>query len=302
MSSRLVNLAGLSRQPFQDKEFELFQHFIPGCDYNTSFRSPLRADNKPSAGIFRGENEIILQDFTTKRFYNILNFYIELEKTKGKNIARKDAIHALNKLAGQLESLPKAKSKDVGDRSFICVTKPVENGYLSLLSPHTLKLYLIEEIEEYEKNDEVIDTLAYAYRSPDGGLKVLKPYAEDKWRIIYPSAFYDGEWILKKKIKYDIIFITTSRKDSCVVYDCGFIAINSFIGEGEILDIEHLRSVYNIKRLVYIQDKDDPGKAAGKLYKNLGVEVVEVPEDSKDPFAYFEVYGLDKLRDFLKNI
>lgn len=302
MSRRLVNLVGLSRQPYQDKEFELFQHFIPDADYYKSFRSPLRVDNKPSAGLFRGENEIVLQDFTDHKFYSILTFYKALEKSKGKSIATKDAIHALNKIAGQLDSLPKVKSKDKGDRSFICVTKPVETGYLNLISSTTLVLYLISEIVEYEKGDEVIDVPAFAYRTPDGGLKVLKPYADDKWRIIYPTNYYDGEWLLKKNIKYDVVFITTSRKDSCIVYDCGFLAINSFVGEGEILDIDSLKSKFKVKKFIYIQDKDDPGRLAGKAYKELGADVIEVPGTAKDPFAYFEEHGLEALRTFLKSV
>jgi hypothetical protein len=310
-------LSKLSKNPswelIEKYQEALFKLYI-GDDFSyfQAFRSPLREDNNPSCCMYWAEDnnaqEILkMNDFGGKK-YNIVEFVMEYEKSQHRTALTYQ--QATDFIVSKL--IPKLDSTSVKDKLPIKKDKHclIKNSNLigvtmARFLESTLKSYKIAPIEAFQLGfDTYVCNEAYAYRSPDGGLKIYQPQLENntgKWILINQSSFYDGEWLLEPKPRvYDCLFITTSRKDSCVIYECLHAAINPFNTEKEIIDVKDLRNKYNFNKIFYVKDNDKTGDEIAKIYESLGCIIISVPE-GKDPYEFISLSNFEEFVEWLNS-
>jgi hypothetical protein len=253
-----------------------------------------------------GLEELIMNDFAGKK-YNIVDFYIEYAVSlKSPRLTYMESLtFLLDHIVPHLEADIIKKKEKKADKHCLIKNSDSMGATMSRFLERTLKSYKITPIEAFQLGFETYTPEeAYAYRSPDGGLKIYQPKLENhtgKWISIQQSKFYDGEWLLDVGKEYDVLFITTSRKDSCVIHECLHAAINPFNNEKEIIDIEDLKTKYTFKQIIYIKDNDSTGDEIGEVYLHLGCKIVSVPT-GKDPYEFVEKVGYDVFLDWINSI
>lgn len=297
-------LSAFLPQPYEKKTESIFRSFIEDYSYTMSFTSPLRIDENPSCTAYFEHGVPKIHDLAKGKTYSLLEFYIEYIKIKeGRTLTKYQAIAILNELSLAHSTIP--PRKDRREKELIWSKKIKTGDTFSVFNEKTLKAYRIHSLETYSLNSYIHKPQeAYLYTSPDGGQKIYQPNAskQEKWTLVTQTSFYDGEWLLSPIKHYSTLFITTSRKDSCVLYELGFMAINPFNTEREIIDIDDLRKRYKFDKVIYIRDNDATGEEVSRAYEAQGCSIGSTPE-GKDPYVYFTLPdGKEKTNFWLKQM
>ena len=252
------------------------------------------------------DDTLKVTDFARQKSYDIVDFYVEHQKyTKNRTISNTTATKELMDLIPKVGKDSKAVEANKELKNIVFTSKEAGETF-KMFNQVTMDAYLVKCVDKllhYDRIEECKDT--YVYKSPDGGLKVYKPNSEvkeDKWRTLVLSKYYDGEWLLNPNTTYDVVFITTSRKDSMTIYQFGIsVAINPFTSEHDIIDISDLRLRYNIKEFICIRDNDLTGEQVGKKYTSQGCIVVSTPE-GKDPYEFLILRGESIFQTWIENL
>jgi len=287
-----------------DYQESLFRILL-GDSFNlkAAFKSILRIDAKPSAALYWDDSILKYRDFTDTHAMNIVEFFIKYsEVINNEKLNFTSALVKLRMLAANASRIaPKQEAKSIID--FYVMAKGIVSGTFAFASSKTLADYKIQQIEKLSYGNSVTSPdNAFLYSSPDGGAKLYYPDLTNdtgKWKLLSPTFYYDGEWLLPLNKKIDFLYITTSRKDSAVLYEHQRIAINPFTNEMEIVDVEDLRIKYNIGRIIYVKDLDDVGDTIGEAYIRLGCTVVTCAP-YKDPYDALIAEGKDYLANLIK--
>lgn len=99
----------------------------------------------------------------------------------------------------------------------------------------------------------------------------------------------------------DYLIITKSLKDVIILYKLGIPAIAPQ-GENMHISPEFISLLKRrFKHLLLIYDNDAPGITAGnRLAEEHDLDLLFLPEGTKDPSDFVELYGLEGLQQFLK--
>jgi DNA primase len=131
------------------------------------------------------------------------------------------------------------------------------------------------------------------------------------WKIYSPLADKDNKWLgnLNNTVlmgenqlpsEGDTLIITKSLKDVVALYMIGITACSP-PAEGVLLSstrIENLKSRF--KKIVVLYDNDSVGDSSSlKMQENYDIERLFMPEGTKDPSDFIELYGLEELKKYI---
>lgn len=300
---------------------DLWQYYIPEFKHiGTSFLSPLRDENSPSAYIYISDNnELKYKDFGNGNQFDIfgfiqakynVNFYESL------NIIANDfglTKCSLNPSLKPLIAISGGFSQQlVKIKSEISVIEQgwniVDYNYWSQfgINFEFLDKYNVKSIKSVtlDKNNKRFvfnsskSNPKYIYYF-DSGLKVYSPYANKQEKWLCNGSFIEGYSQLDNKS--DILIITSSLKDVMVYRLLGINAISSS-SENNVLNSNFIDELHKrFTNIIVNMDGDLTGITINKLYKekyDLNWFIIDKEKDVSD---YIKKFGLEKTRKMIKN-
>lgn len=269
----------------QEGLFEKYTGIKPGV----LSLSPLREDdNKPSFIYSRISPKVVtFRDFGLGISGNLFKFLMV-----SKGISFLEA-HEMVKSHVQKDFVPKdfvpRKETIIQIKASDWNSSNIAYWYSYGISRNTLEYYNVVPISHYWINGvrRICRTFTYAYKFPNNKFKILSPFGKQKW--LSNTRGFNVEGYLQLDKKNSDIFITSSYKDTMVLYECGFNALN-FNSETVNPDKNFVKWVLaKFKRRYILMDNDDPGiKSSAKLSKIFEGKEIFTPIGYKDPsdFSY----------------
>jgi hypothetical protein len=301
----------------QVNEYELFRHYIKGfVEIDKLFCSEIRSDPKASCIISEYNYHLKYHDFGSNDSYNVFDYISNKYNT--------DHYGALEIIAKDFLKYPEYISNSNPARYSFSYS---DNTTIPALIDIRVKPFIQLDYDYWYKKYEIdIDTLKYYnvfsiksffikgywYKSEDLSFayyfgehnkvhryKIYQPLSQYKWTSNTDANIIQGFNQLEQN---DLLIITSSLKDVMCLYCAGFNAV-ALSSESTKLTNEHLEQLKtktNCKQIITLYDNDEPGKKYAELIKlEYGIQSVFMPEGSKDPSEFVELYGLEKLREYV---
>jgi len=296
-------------------EYTIFKHYIHNFNVcGKLFLSELRTDNNPSCIITDYNGRLVYQDFGTGERYDCFSY---VQQKYGLSF-----IEALNKINSDLSDGVKIKTipvyrveKHKNEYNIIKVQvrnwNDLDKSYWYDkygLDEDILKKFNVYPITRYSINNNLFNTdeLAYGYYygiyDKIHRWKIYQPYnSRFKWISNTNSSVVQGYHQLTES---DLLIITSSLKDVMVLNEAGYNAC-ALQAESNILTtdiLNKLKTKTKCSRIVSIYDNDEIGiKYANKLTTEYGIPSIFMPEGSKDPSEFVDMYDYFSLVDYVES-
>lgn len=304
-------------------QFDIFKAYINNFqELGKKFRSELRQDKNPTCLINRYGDTLLYRDFAINDKLDCFAYIM-----KKYTVTFQQSLEMIN-LDFKLRLMPKTK--------IIYTPKPVIITDFDISKIEKAPTELEVHLRDWSLNDKSFwnkkygitiselkhfkvfpiqgfwikgkyfktGNISYGYYFgllPDGrqGWKIYQPYDKDfKWLTNCPETVFQGydqlPWL------GNILFITKSLKDVIVLYKLGLPAIAPH-GESvnitkEFMDLLRKR----FKHIVLLYDNDKPGiEATNKIVEQHSIPYFYMPENTKDPSDFVEIYNINELEVFI---
>lgn len=311
--------------------------FYTGQDvvFNGNIKSPLKKDNKPSFGYFKGTSgEICFKDFRIGsgdcikfvQYKFNLNFFQALSKIATDfNLEDKFLIDEMPKSHNQftnknsksraelLSTIEEDKTIGIKSRSWQPHDKKFWSSYG--VSKQLLLNYGVIPIEYFFVGSKIFkaDKYAYAFREFKDGVetyKIYQPFSDGfKWITNQDSSIWHG-WAQLPQSGMELI-ITKSLKDTMAIRNILGVPSVSLQNEGIVPKeniVQELKDRFILVYLLFDNDFDKSpniGREKGtQLCKDLGLLRLEIPDNykSKDFSDLVFNYGREKANKIFNNI
>lgn len=310
-------------------DYSIFRYYCGEFDIKKPFLSPLLKDNKPSFGIFIGENnELFFKDFRLGggdfvKFVQLkfdLTYYEALSKiVEDFNLSDlffcKKSFNSKPKLYNKKLALSKVSKFSPKIKSREWKLKDFKFWKQYGISYNTLIKYNVKPIKYIFIKDHIIkaDELAYAFlehKDNKTSYKIYQPYNKDyKWINSHDESVWQG-WT-QMPTKGEVLIITKSLKDvMCIIQNTNFNAVSlqteNIIPKNHI--IEELKSRFKNIFIIYDNDFDSDINWGVKFAQNLSNQfnipygIIQLKYKSKDLSDLYKNHGIESLKEEINRI
>jgi len=291
---------------------ELLEHY---CGFEIEeweyICNPFREDNNPGARFIEGRNGyLLLEDHGwSEKYLDVIGIVMKvnnisfIEAIQKINIDVKDLKFELNKV-GKIFSKRKVKPNVLKSNFKSFSLKELEWWKQFNWNKTLLKKFKVKSCYSSKFNNEIRvftsdKSPIYSYADSKGPYKRYMPFSKgNKWRTA--RAIVEGYDQLKSS---DILFITSSLKDTGMLNSIGYKAINP-PSENSFKTILNIKSELEDRfNNIYVwMDNDTPGKKASiKLTEITGWNYINCPDDlPKDPSDVCKEFGANIVNEIIK--
>jgi hypothetical protein len=300
-------------------EYDIYAYYLGNFEIGKVYNSPFRKDNKPSFGVYLGNNGVLMYNDYLLGSGNCISFTQRMENcswfeamciiNKRYNIgfpytANKQSSYKHKPVITNIKITEKMeKWIDVKVKEWELHDKHYWQQYE--ISSSTLEFYCVYPIQKLWINNVQykVDKHAYAYYFEPRVFKIYQPFSDtNKWLTnIKSPEIYQGSYQLPRK--GDLLFITSSLKDVMVLHEAGFKAIAPHTEHQTLSEALYMHYAERFNSIVIFYDNDEAGiYHANKIVDKYDLKSLILPEsDTKDPSDFVEKYDLSTLQNWILN-
>lgn len=330
--SRIINFDNISDLSTLDEDFilsqitelEIFKKYESSLDIGKVIKSPLRKDNTPSFGLYRGLNGgIRYKDFSTGEIGNCFTFVKQLFNcnfNKALQIISND--FKLNNIntSYKRRNIVTEELLEQFEKKIIPVKRSFNSTDYNYFNQFFVPLdYLVADNSYackyiYLKNrpnnmilwgQEAWNNPIYCYEI-NNRHKIYRPLNSNKYGKWLGTTNSNDIFGLNKISKGELLIITSSMKDRWVLKRLGYTAIAP-CSEAIILPNDIMQSIFSsYQKVLLFYDSDNAGKEFTnkmiKLYPQLKGIFIPDEYNEKDISDFTKVYKLDEARGLMKKL
>lgn len=291
-------------------EESVYTYFCKDFILNRPICSPLRDDRNPSFTFFKGRNgRIMWHDFTGISGDVVKFVMMKTNKTASETISLIYSIFfntPLGIIPNSIITNTTVKERPVNN--WVVKNQPfnfVDYTYWQQynISIDTLLHFDISACQYFSIDHKIIKQ--YNIYNPLYSFKLNK----DLWKLYAPETKYfrtnvRDNYLMgynQLPLHGELLIITKSMKDICVLYELGYDAVSPQSESIIISDdkLKHLESRFN--RVVVLFDNDETGINSATKYKYQSC-IIPLESECKDIADYIKKFKLEKTKELCKTI